>query len=451
MSDFDLRTVPLFSRLSDADIERLGEGLTELTLSSGTALFDEGDIGDMAYVIADGELEILKESGGNQVRIAVSGPGDVVGEMSLLTAEPRSATARARSDTRLVAIPKSCLDDVLGTSVEANQALFDVFIARWREQESRVRQSERMAQIGVLTAGLAHEMNNPAAAVASASERLSHAVEARVESIDHLPPQTTMPVPTATDDRLSAMERSEAEESIEDLLENLDVSEPWRHATAFVDAGFTAEDLSALGEETAQVIVEALSTQIETDALVAEIHEGARRLSELVGALKSYSFLDQAPVQQVDVTKGIDDTLLILRSKTKDIPIERDYHDSVPPITAYGSQLNQVWTNLIDNAADAIHDADLTEGAIRIRVFAREDSVVVEVENDGPTIPPDVVDRIFEAFYTTKEPGKGTGLGLDTAYSIVVTQHGGSLTVTSGSGITVFTVVLPIEQETTAG
>jgi CRP-like cAMP-binding protein len=247
VSDFDLRTVPLFSRLSDDDIHRLGEGLTEVTLTAGTALFDEGDIGDMAYVIAEGELEILKESGGNQVRIAVSGPGDVVGEMSLLTAEPRSATARAKSDTRLVAIPKSCLDDVLDTSVAANQELFDVFIARLREQESRVRLSERMAQIGVLTAGLAHEMNNPAAAVASASERLSDAVESRVASIGHLTPDTIMPHPTAPDRRLSAIDRSEAEESIEDLLDTMGVAEPWKHATAFVDAGFTANDLDRPG------------------------------------------------------------------------------------------------------------------------------------------------------------------------------------------------------------
>ena len=450
MSSFDLRTVPLFSQLSDADIERLGQGLTELTLESGSALFDEGDIGDKAYVIAEGELEILKESSGRQVRIAVSGPGDVVGEMSLLTAEPRSATARARSDTKLVAIPKSCLDDVLSTSVAANQALFDVFIARWREQESRVRQSERMAQIGVLTAGLAHEMNNPAAAVVSASERLADSVKDRVSSAEQLSPGTALPEPTAPDAHLSAMERSEAEESIEDVLDAMGVADPWKHAASFVDAGFTADGLSALDENTAKSVVSALSAQIEGDSLIAEIHEGARRLSELVGALKSYSFLDQAPVQQVKVTKGIDDTLLILRSKTKDIPVSRDYAESIPLITAYGSQLNQVWTNLIDNAADAIHDGDVADGAIRIRAFGRDDSVVVEVENDGPTIPPDVIDRIFEAFYTTKEPGKGTGLGLDTAYSIVVTQHRGSLTVVSGDGSTVFTVVLPIEQEAQA-
>ncbi len=164
-------------------------------------------------------------------------------------------------------------------------------------------------------------------------------------------------------------------------------------------------------------------------------------------ALKSYSFLDQAPVQEVDVVKGIEDTLLILRSKTKGIDIVTEYADELPTIVAFGSQLNQVWTNLIDNAADAIHDSGIEDGRIVIRANADDQRFVVEVENTGPAIPPGIIDRLFEAFFTTKEPGRGTGLGLDTAYGVVVTQHRGSIDVRSQEGSTVFTVSLPLAQD----
>ncbi len=447
MTTFDLGTVPLFAELPESDLARLSSGITEVHLAKGEALFDEGDEADMAYVIAEGELEILKESGGRKVRIAVSGPGDVVGEMALLTGEPRNAGARAISPVRLVAIPRSCLDDVLATSVQANRALFAVFIARWREQESRVRQSERMAQIGVLTAGLAHEMNNPAAAVTSGSEGLAEGLEELVELARRLPPNVELPSPSRAGEPLSGMQKADAEESIADALTLVGVDQPWQMASGLASSGFVADDLRTLDGEGVRDAISFVAASASLSALLGEVTEGSRRLSELVGALKSYSFLDQAPVQEVDVIRGIEDTLLILRSKTKDIAVTTEYADDLPDIVAYGSQLNQVWTNLIDNAADAIGEAELTDGVITIRAFVQNGCIVVEVENNGPPIPDDVIDRIFEAFYTTKEPGKGTGLGLDTAYSIVVTQHRGSVTVASDAEATVFTVTLPITQD----
>ena len=443
---YDLRQVPLFVGLPDEDLNRLHASIGESRLAEGETLFDEGDLADAAYVIAEGELEILKESAGRHVRIAVSGVGDVVGEMGLLTAEPRNATARAMTPVHLISIPKACLDDVLATSAPANRALFDVFIARWREQESRVRQSERMAQIGVLTAGLAHEMNNPAAAVSAGSERLAQVLARRIELSAHVGGAA---IPTPSDDGppASALDRADREDAIEDVLSEAGIDEPWTMASVLTDAGFTPDDLAVDGPDAA-AILEVAVVDAETVALIAEISEGSRRLADLVGALKSYSFLDQAPVQEVDVTKGIDDTLLILRSKMSGISIAREYEPDLPTIVAYGSQLNQVWTNLLDNAADAINEAMEDGGRVIIRARSDEGCIIVEVENNGPAIPDHVIDRIFEAFYTTKEPGKGTGLGLDTAYSIVVSQHRGSLTVRSEPDATIFTVVLPIDQDT---
>ncbi len=446
MTDFDLGTVPLFSELPPDDLVRLSDGIVEVDLTEGDTLFDEGDSADRAYVIADGELEILKESAERKVRIAVSGPGDVVGEMALLTGEARNAGARAITPVKLIAIPRSCLEAVLSTSVEANRALFSVFIARWREQESRVRQSERMAQIGVLTAGLAHEMNNPAAAVTSGSEGISGGLAHLIDLARRLPTDTPLPVPSQAGVTLSAMDRADNEESLAGVLTSLGVSEPWQKASGLSASGFMADDLTCLEGDHIDDSISFAAQFAAMTSLLAEVTEGSKRPSALVGALKSYSFLDQAPVQEVDVVKGIEDTLLILRSKTKDITIVKDFAPDLPVIVAYGSQLNQVWTNLIDNAADAIGETETTNGTITIRAYDENECIVVEVENNGPAIPHQVIDRIFEAFYTTKEPGRGTGLGLDTAYSIVVTQHRGTLTVSSDDDATVFTVTLPTTQ-----
>ncbi|MDK1018535.1 MAG: cyclic nucleotide-binding domain-containing protein [Actinomycetota bacterium] len=446
MTDFDLASVPLFSKLPEKDLARLSEGVTDVSLERGEALFAEGDEADMAYVITEGELEILKESAGRSVRIAVSQPGDVVGEMAMLTGEARNAGARAITAVRLIAIPRACLDDVLSTSVDANRALFAVFITRWREQESRVRQSERMAQIGVLTAGLAHEMNNPAAAVTSGSQGLSQGLENLTDLALRLPHDVVLPSPSHAGQPLSSMRRADVEEAVAQTLQTMGVSDAWRLASDLAGSGFTAGDLSGVDGDHAVDVISFVAATASLRSLLAEVTEGSRRLSELVAALKSYSFLDQAPVQQVNLAQGIEDTLLILRSKTRGIAITTEYADDLPAIVAYGSQLNQVWTNLIDNAVDALHDAGLADGQITIRAFPQGENVVIEIENEGPPIPEEVIDRIFEAFYTTKEPGRGTGLGLDTAYRIVVTQHRGSLTVSSGQDATVFRVTLPTTQ-----
>ncbi len=450
MSDFDLRTVSLFEKLPDADLERLSASLTECVLERGDTLFDEGDVGDKAYIITSGEIEILKAAADRQVRIAVLGEGIIIGEMALLTAELRNATARAASDVKLVSIPKENFDEVLETSAQASRALFDVFLQRWREQEDRLRQSERMAQIGVLTAGLAHEMNNPAAAVTRGAEQLGPAIERYVAAARELPPGAEAPFSLSDRERptLSGMDRSDREADLEDALEDAGVPNSWEYTSSLVEAGFTADDVADIPAEHAEAIIRLMAAEADAVSLRAEVDEGSKRLSELVGALKSYSFLDQAPVQEVDVPKGIEDTLLILKSKTRDIAIDREYAQDLPRITAYGSQLHQVWTNLIDNASDSLRDAETEDPVITIRAVTRADCIIVTIEDNGPGMPPKVRDRIFEKFYTTKEPGKGTGLGLDTVYSIVVNQHRGSVDVDSEPGSTRFTVKIPVDLDT---
>ena len=443
MSAFDLRSVDLFSGLDDDALARLSADLTACSLPRGATLFGEGDPGDIAYIVTSGEVEILKASADQSVRIAISGPGIVVGEMSLLTGEPRSASARALVDTELVSIPKATLDALLESDARVAHALFDVFIARWRDQQSRLRQSEHMAQIGVLTAGLAHEMNNPAAAVTRGSSLLAAAVERRVAAEAAVPHGTFVPHPTSANPPRTPMERAETEDNLEAKLDEFGIDDAWRTAPLLVEAGYTAADLDVeMG--TAAAVVEALAARAEVDSLVSEVAEGSSRLSELVAALKSYSYLDQAPVQDVDVPRGIEDTLLILKSKTTGLTVVRDYEPDLPTIQAYGSRLNQVWTNLIDNAADAIRDAGIEDGRITVTARTGDEFIVIAVANNGPEIPPSVRDRIFEAFFTTKEPGRGTGLGLDTVYDIVANQHRGTIDVESNPEQTTFIVTIPI-------
>jgi len=448
VTDFDLSSIELFAGLPPEDLDRLRADLAERKLSDGEVLFLEGDAADNAYVVADGELEILKRQDERDVRLALSGVGVVVGEMALLTDEPRNATARAHGPTTLVEIPRDTFNELINTSARAMRALFDVFVRRWQEQELRVRQSERMAQLGVLTAGLAHEMNNPAAAVMRGAEHLRPALAHLEEKLRRLPPEVDLGAPAETHEKLSPLERSDREETMETALAAQGVANPWELASQLVAAGIGLEQIVSGGSAAdPATLAGALAARAEVASIVAEIQEGSKRLSDLVLALKSYSFLDQAPIQQTDVAKGIEDTLLILKSKTKDIDLQRDYDPDLPTITAYGSQLNQVWTNLIDNAADALRSSATESPRISIGAHRDGEEIVVEVEDNGPGIPENVSGHIFEAFYTTKEPGSGTGIGLNTVYSIVVNDHHGTIDVASEPGRTVFTVRLPIGME----
>ncbi len=454
MIDDLLRTVPLFADLDDEDLSRLASGVEELVVKPGEVLFSEGDAGDRAYVIIDGELDVVKVSGTREVLLARRGAGDVIGEMALLDSSPRMATLRAATEARLLAIPKQSMDELIASSATAARGLFGVLLERWRQTESRLRQSERMAQLGTLTAGLAHEMNNPAAAVRRGSALLQEAIEqygvavARLSDleassaafVDELLSRAKDSPPPA-----GSVELADREAVLEVALEQVGIAEPWRVAGELAAGGFTEEDIAdtqvRVGPATAAVL-DAVAAAHHLHSLVREVEEGAARLSEIVGALKSYSYLDQAPAQRVDIRKGLADTLLILRHKLTGIDVQLEF-DEVPEIDAYGSELNQVWTNLIDNAADAIQESGRSGGVIVIRAFDGGDSVVVEVEDNGVGIPVDAQTRIFDPFFTTKPPGSGTGLGLDISYSIVVHRHRGELSVESEPGRTVFRVSLP--------
>jgi signal transduction histidine kinase len=338
--------------------------------------------------------------------------------------------------------------------------VFGADVTAQKTAERALRQSERMATLGTLAAGVAHELNNPAAATRRAAEHLTIALARLEDAHRALDDAGLSPAALAvlrelearartTAGRVSALssvERSDLEAEAEDWLDDHGVDDAWDLAPALVAQGLGVDDLDrlagALGPGHIGVGLAWASAAHRAQALAHEIGQGSARISEIVQAMKSYSYLGQAPVQAVDVHEGLDSTLVILRNKLKQgIDVRREYGADLPPVAAYGSELNQVWTNLLDNAADAMGG----QGSITIRTSRDGDQVVVEVVDDGPGIPEGIQQHVFDPFFTTKEPGKGTGLGLSTSYSIITEKHRGSLAVTSRPGETRFTVRLPID------
>jgi signal transduction histidine kinase len=454
-----LRSVPLFSGLHREDLDRLSELMQERRFAAGQELFREGEEGDWAYVIRQGSVEIVKTSRGKTVLLAERGAGELIGELALLEETRRMAGARAVSDCRALCLSKDQLNTLLASSPGAARAMLRTVITRLRDTELQVRQSEKLAQLGELTAGVAHELNNPASAVLRGAETLREslstlrrawqtvgAMELGVEQIRELNEKLDTAVEAANRrEFLRGLKQNAREEQLEAWLQDRRVEDLSDKIADLVDMDLQIADLESM-ESTFSVsklgaALTLLSACYSVSRLLREIHQGAGQIASVVKALKSYSYLDQGPVQLVDIHESLENTLILLRGKIRPaVSVRRDYARELPRIQASGNELNQVWTNLVDNAVDAAGE----HGEVRIRTGAEGDWIVVEIEDNGAGIPEEVRPRLFTPFFTTKAAGSGTGQGLRICQEIVH-RHAGNIEFRSRPGETVFRVRLPVD------
>jgi signal transduction histidine kinase len=451
----DLRKSPLFEGLSNQELQQLVDDATPVSLRAGETLLKQGDPGNTAYVVLKGGFEIQKQSGASLIKIDVRNPGEIIGEMALLSNSPRSATVVAIEDSEALCISQEVFEKLLSTSPSAALAVLHWIMARLSQNESLLHQQEKMAAIGTMSAGLAHELNNPAAAAQRSAAllrgapgkwlRLTHQLEMQAfkENLsDWL--NDFMREATRRFERplkLDALDKIDLVDQLQEWLETNGIESAWEIAPAIVNFGWDSQSLGEFKEKPLfQAAIQWLGVGSQIVNQLFEIQNTTERISQIVRAMKSYSYLDQAPLLEVDVHEGLENTLVIMQHKLKQgITIKREYAPDLPRIEAFASELNQVWTNIIDNAIDAMQG----KGQIILRTYEEMGQVVVEIIDDGPGIPEEILPRIFDPFFTTKPPGQGTGLGLHITHDIVANRHHGLLLVESKPGETKFKVILP--------
>jgi signal transduction histidine kinase len=420
----------LFPKLNEEQIRCLEPFGECISVDAGTEIFRERERSDSFFVLLDGEIKITRSVNGQEVFITNHEPGEFTGELSVLTRAENLATGTALVPSRLLRIDFfNAMHTVSGACPELMSIVIPALAQRRPEAMSLENQREKLASLGVLAAGLAHELNNPASAARRSASHLHDRLAAQRKAALRLcelgvPPNGLHALTLPTTEGREAnrfedpLDRSDRESAIGDRLGELGIADPYEIASALVEAGLVCEDVdrlaAALPCEAVSAALDWLANSLIIESLAREIEEATGRIANLVSSVKGYSAMDQAPVQDVDVREGIENTLTMLGHKLrgKGIQVVKEFAPDTPKVTAVAGELNQVWTNLIDNAIDAMSDG----GTLTLRTELEGDCLLVEVEDTGPGIPAEIRDRIFDPFFTTKPVGQGTGLGLDIAY-----------------------------------
>ncbi len=454
----DPNQVTLFPKLPDDALEEMKQYGTEIRLNPGDVLFHEDEPNYNFHVVIEGEIQITKLVGGETRVLAIHRHGDFMGELSMLTGSKSIASARAIAPSRVLRIDITVFKQIMAECSPIANVILTAMAGRTKDVEVQLRQQEKMAALGKMSAGLAHELNNPGAA----AKRAASLLRENFQNLQNLTLQLNLlsneQLKFLTDIKYQAIEyasnapsldplaQSDQEDEVTDWLEDHQVSNAWKLSPTLITAGLDTSKLDLLADNIPPDCLDNVLTWLESAIasykLIDEIEQSTSRISDLVKAIKGYSYMDQAPLQEIDVHEGIENTLLILHHRLKQgVTVHRNYDRTVPRINAYASELNQVWTNLIDNAVDAMDG----KGELTISTHKDHSCIVVEIADTGVGIPRAIQSRIFEPFLTTKGVGKGTGLGLEIAYRIVVNRHKGDIYFDSKPGDTRFRVRLPVE------
>lgn len=457
-----LQAFDIFAGISLTDLQWLVDKSDYLQYAEGDHLFRPDEPVEHMSVIMQGSYVIRQESQGRSRELGVWRAGYVTGVLPFSRMKTITAHGIALEEVRVLRLPKSCFTAMVNQSYELTQALVHVMTSRVRDFSQQAFLNEKMLALGKLSAGLAHELNNPAAAIARSSEELYRRIHQTPERFKSV---ITMRVTEDQTDQINAilfaklegfktvdltlLERESRLDDLVDWLEARDIDHAEDIAETFVDFGFEEEDMDRIADMLPVAAIGPVIWWVESvlslERLVSEIRESASRISELVQSVKSYSYMDRETSRHpADIHEGLKNTVVMLhhKFKQKQVRLVKEFHLGLPPVEAYGGELNQVWTNIIVNALEVLPEQG---GEIHLRTYVERQNVCVDITDNGPGIPTALQSRIFEPFFTTKAVGEGTGMGLDIVNRIIK-RHDGEVTVSSQPGRTTFHICLPAKR-----
>ena len=453
----DIRPLNLFDSLTDAQLGELLDAGTEIRIEPGVELFHQGDHADYWWVLVDGALDLMRYVGREQV---VVGKMDVPGRWAggFRGWDEHGvylATGRGTNSGRVLRVPAPALRACFDEWFPFGGHLFQGLYSTARSIESTARQRESLQALGTLAAGLAHEINNPAAAATRAVDALGATCDTLLGTLGRLAENGISAQQFSALDALrngiqppavalDPLALADLEDELADWLSGHGLTDDWiiapQFAAAGVDTAWCERAAALLDGPALETGLQWVASTLTATALLAELKDSTQRISELVGAVRSYSQMDRASLQRFRVTDGLDNTVVVMGHKLGGVVVVREYDPELPQIDAYAGELNQAWTNLIDNAIDAMNGS----GTLTLTARLDGDRVAVEIGDTGVGMTPEIVARAFEPFYSTKGVGKGAGLGLDIAQRIIVERHRGTITIDSGPGRTVLRVRIPL-------